>query len=218
MTSTATLADLAVTHPAAARVFYRYGLDFCCGGRRPLAQACTERGIDADALLAAIDAEDAAPGDTRWDREPLPALITFIVDTYHRRLRESFPDLIRLARKVEARHGEKTTCPHGLADHLASMHASVLEHLEKEERVLFPAIVAGQGRAAVGPVHVMEMEHEGHAHDLETLRRLTTDFQPPAEACTTWRALYLGLQQLEEELMVHIHLENNVLFRRALVE
>jgi regulator of cell morphogenesis and NO signaling len=98
------------------------------------------------------------------------------------------------------------------------MHELVLDHLAKEEQVLFPLIVNGQGRAAVGPVHVMEVEHEGHAHALEVLRRLTTNYEPPAEACVTWRALYLGLQQLEEELMLHMHLENNVLFRRALIE
>jgi regulator of cell morphogenesis and NO signaling len=217
MTSTTTLADLAVTHPAAARVFYRHGLDFCCGGRRPLADACAERGLDADALLADIDAEGTQPGDARrWDCEPLADLIAHIVGTYHRRLRESLPDLVRMADRVEARHGEKATCPVGLAAHLRTVHESVLDHLEKEEQVLFPLILAGHGRRAVGPVHVMEMEHEEHARNLQTLRRLTDDLRPPAEACTTWRALYLALQQLEEELMVHIHLENNVLFRRAL--
>jgi regulator of cell morphogenesis and NO signaling len=218
MTSSSTLADLATTHPAAARVFYRTGLDFCCGGRRPLADVCAERGLDASAVIAAIAAEERLPNDTRWDREPLPVLIAFIVDTFHRRLRESFPELIRMAEKVEARHDEKTSCPRGLAAHLTVMHESVLEHLAKEERVLFPLIENGQGRVAAGPVHVMEHEHEDHARALTTLRRLTTDFSPPADACVTWRALYLGLQQLEEELMVHIHLENNVLFRRALIE
>ena len=96
------------------------------------------------------------------------------------------------------------------------MHGSVLEHLAKEEQVLFPMILAGQGRLAVGPVHVMEVEHDEHGRDLQTLRRLTGDMQPPEGACPTWRALYLGLQQLERELMEHIHLENNVLFSRAL--
>jgi regulator of cell morphogenesis and NO signaling len=219
MTSTTTLAELAVTHPAAARVFYRHGLDFCCGGRRPLADACAERGLDAGALMAAIDAETTIPGDTRrWDLEPLPALVSFITDTFHRRLRETMPELIRMATKVELRHAEKASCPAGLASHLSAMHESVLEHLDKEEQVLFPLILAGHGRMAVGPVHVMEMEHEEHARNLDVLRRRTTNMQPPEEACTTWRALYLGLQQFEQELMVHIHLENNVLFRRALVE
>jgi regulator of cell morphogenesis and NO signaling len=219
MTSTTTLADLAVTHPAAARVFYRHGLDFCCGGRRPLADVCAERGLDAGTLMADIEAEATVPGDERrWDREPLPALIAFIVETFHRRLRDTLPDLVRMADRVEQRHAEKSSCPRGLAAHLRAVHEGVLEHLDKEEQVLFPLIVAGHGRRAIGPVHVMEMEHEEHARDLATIRRLTSDLQPPAEACTTWRALYLGLQQFEEELMVHIHLENNVLFRRALAE
>ena len=217
MTPTNTLADLATTHPEAAHVFYRLGLDFCCGGRRSLSDVCAERGLDAPAVLAAIEAAEHHDA-RRWDREPLPNLIAFIVDTYHRRLRQSFPELIGMAEKVEARHRDKASCPRGLAAHLAEMHESVLDHLAKEERVLFPLIASGHGRFAAGPVHVMEREHDDHASALETLRRLTTDFEPPAEACVTWRALYLGLRQLEEELMVHIHLENNVLFQRALVE
>lgn len=218
-TPSITLAELATTHPAAARVFHRHGLDFCCGGRRPLAEACAERGLDPDDVIASIDAEDRfAEGARRWDREPLPALIAFIVGTFHRRLRESLPELIAMADKVERTHGNKACCPKGLAAHLRVMHDHVLEHLAKEEQVLFPLIENGQGRAAVGPVHVMEVEHEDHAHALDVLRRLTSNYEPPAEACVTWRALYLGLHQLEEELMVHIHLENNVLFRRALIE
>lgn len=215
--SNTTLADLAVTHPAAARVFYRHGLDFCCGGRRPLTDACQARGIDVAALLAEIENESPAGGDgVRWDQAPLPLLISFIVDTYHRRLRETFPDLIRMAARVEQRHGDKLSCPRGLTAHLDAMHASVLEHLDKEEQVLFPMIAAGRGQYAAGPAHVMEVEHDDHARALEKLRALTNHMQPPDEACTTWRALYLALRQFEEELMTHIHLENNVLFRRAL--
>lgn len=217
-TSASTLADLAVTHPAAARVFYRHGLDFCCGGRRPLADACAQRGLDPDAILDAIDREDSVTGDARrWDHEPLSELIDFIVGTYHRRLRETFPELLRMATKVEARHAANPHCPAGLAAQLTAMHQEVLEHLAKEERVLFPLILSGQGRMASGPVQVLEHEHASHAHDLQIIRQLTHDLQPPAEACATWRALYVGLQALEQELMVHIHLENNVLFRRALV-
>jgi len=217
-TPTSTLADIATTHPGAASVFYRHGLDFCCGGRRSLAEACGARGLDPAAVIDEIVREAAAThAATRWDLEPLPALVSFIVETYHRRLREALPDLVRMAKKVELRHADKAACPRGLADHLAAMHGSVLEHLAKEEQVLFPMIVAGQGRLAVGPVHVMEVEHDEHARDLRTLRQLTGDMQPPPEACPTWRALYLGLQQFERELMEHIHLENNVLFSRALV-
>ena len=216
MNSTTTLADLAVTRPAAARVFYRHGLDFCCGGRRPIADVCAERGLDADAILADIDDEDRVKDDRRWDLEPLPTLIDFIVTTFHARLRATLPDLIRMAERVEARHGDKATCPHGLALHLAAVHESVLDHLVKEEQVLFPLIIAGQSRGTTGPILVLEHEHDDHARALRETRRLTNNLQPPPEACTTWQALYLGLQQFEQELMLHIHLENNVLFRRAL--
>jgi len=217
MTTSTTLAEIAVTHPGAARVFHRHRLDFCCGGRRSLADACQERALDPDRVLADIAAETTPPGAVRWDEAPLPALVGFIVETYHQRLRATLPELMRMARRVEERHGDKASCPRGLAAHLEAMHASVLDHLRKEEQILFPMIVAGQGPSAAAPVHVMELEHEHHREDLLALRRLTADLAPPADACTTWRALYLGLQQLEQELMDHIHLENNVLFRRALV-
>ena len=220
MESTATtLAELAVIHPGAARVFFHHRLDFCCGGRRPLDEACRERGLDAAVILQEIDA--AAPLDgpgRRWDREPLPALVEHIVTTYHARLRRDLPDLIAMAHRVEARHGGKPGCPTGLARHLEEMHAAVIDHLQKEEQILFPMIVRGVGNRAAGPVQVMEMEHDHHRENLVQLRAMTDDLRPPAAACATWRALYSGLGQLEEELMAHIHLENNVLFPRALNE
>jgi regulator of cell morphogenesis and NO signaling len=128
------------------------------------------------------------------------------------------PELIAMAEKVESRHGDKPTCPDGLAAHLHLVHGEVLDHLAKEEGILFPMILSGRGRSAVGPVHVMEMEHDDHKRNLDILRTLATGYVPPAEACVTWRALYLGLEQLEQELMEHIHLENHVLFQRALSE
>jgi regulator of cell morphogenesis and NO signaling len=138
------------------------------------------------------------------------------VETYHRRLRLALPDLVAMAHKVAARHAARPECPTGLAAHLEAMLTSVLHHMRKEEEILFPMIVAGMGSRASAPVRVMELEHEHHGTDLQEIRRLTNDLTAPPDACPTWRALYLGLQQLEEELMEHIHLENNVLFRRAL--
>lgn len=215
--SNTTLAELAVAHPAAARVFYANRLDFCCGGRRSFADACHERGLDADAILDQIRREEAATEPvTRWDAAPLPALVDHIVGHYHRRLREALPELVRMAQRVEARHHEKTSCPMGLAALLEQVQRSVLDHLEKEETILFPAITRRSGAHVSAPVQVMELEHEHHKSDLQRLRALTNDLTPPADACTTWRALYVGLQQFEQELMEHIHLENNILFRRAL--
>jgi regulator of cell morphogenesis and NO signaling len=217
MTTSTTLAEIAVTHPAAARVFHRHRLDFCCGGRRPLDEVCRERQLDPDAILASIAEEDPlVPEPRRWDEAPLAALIAHITSVYHARLREQLPALIAMARRVEARHADKATCPRGLAAHLGAMHEAVIGHLQKEEQILFPLILAGMAGRAGGPVRAMEVEHEHHGEDLEVVRTLTTDLVAPAEACTTWRALYLGLQQFEQELMEHIHLENNILFRRAL--
>ena len=147
---------------------------------------------------------------------PLAELVDFIESHYHRRLREELPELVALALKVESRHAEKASCPRGLRAHLEGVHQAVLEHLAKEEQVLFPMIRGGRGRMAAGPIDVMESEHVDHAENLQQIRRLTAELTAPEEACPTWRALYLRLGELERELMEHIHLENNVLFRRVL--
>jgi regulator of cell morphogenesis and NO signaling len=212
-----TLADLAVTEPSAARVVYRHGLDFCCGGRRSLEDACRARGVDPGAVLADLAAEaPAGPDQVRWDRAPLASLVDHIVTHYHRPLQRMLPELIALATKLEARHADKAACPRGLTGVLQSMLREVEDHLAKEEQILFPLILAGRGALAAGPVQVMEREHDAHGEALETLRRMTGTYTPPEGACVTWRALYLGLRQLDQELMEHIHLENNILFPRAL--
>jgi regulator of cell morphogenesis and NO signaling len=217
MTDPTTLAELAVAHPAAARVFYANRLDFCCGGRRPFAEACRERGLDANAVLDEILREESSSEPaTRWELAPLQLLVDRIVNHYHRRLRVALPNLIRMARRVEERHGDKGSCPIGLAALLEQVHTSVLDHLEKEETILFPALLRHTGTELSRPVYVLESEHEHHRSDLQRIRALTNDLTVPDEACTTWRALYGNLQQLEQELMEHIHLENNILFRRAL--
>lgn len=213
----ATLADLATAYPAASRVFHRLGLDYCCGGRRTVEEACRARNLDTGAVLEEIQSAPSGPeAEAPWTDRPQADLIAFIVERYHAALRREIPELIALADKVEARHADKPTCPVGLADHLRLVHAAVLEHLDKEEQILFPMILAGRGSAASGPVQVMETEHRDHAQNLAVTRRLTHDLTPPKEACTSWRALYLRLHELEAELMEHIHLENNVLFPGAL--
>ena len=214
-----TLAELAIKHPAASRVFYANGLDFCCGGNRPLEEACHDRGLTATAILAAIDAEDRTCKDVpRWENRPLVELISHVVTFYHRRLREELPRLIAMAERVEQAHYDKPLRPAGLRDHLTAVHNAVLEHLEKEENILFPIIASGRAVHASAPIHMMEIEHKDHAENLKTIRTITRDLVAPANACATWRALYLRLGAFEAELMEHIHLENNLLFRRALCE
>jgi regulator of cell morphogenesis and NO signaling len=221
MTSTiepdATLADLSVRHAGASRVFHRHGLDFCCHGHVPLEQACAERGLDPAALRAELETAIAeTPQEGLMADAPLPQLIEHILRRFHEAHREEVPRLIAMARKVEQVHGDKPACPRGLGAFLERMSEELEMHMQKEEQVLFPMIAGGQGAMTAMPIAAMEAEHTDHGKNLERLRAIVNDYEPPAEACNTWRALYLGLAELEEQLMEHISLENNALFPRAL--
>jgi regulator of cell morphogenesis and NO signaling len=216
-----TLGELAVAVPTAAKVFHRYGLDYCCGGKQSLAAACARKGLDPAAVLEDIRTDQAAlrvPGDggLRWLDRPLVELVQHILTRYHAPLRDELTRLMTMARRVEQVHAERPECPTGLADHLEAMGPFVADHLAKEEQILFPMILAGRGRLASVPVQVMLGEHVDHGDALRRIRRLTNDLRLPEGACATWRELYRSLLQLEVDLMEHIHLENNVLFPRAL--
>lgn len=119
-----------------------------------------------------------------------------------------------MARRVEAVHRDSPDVPHGLAEHLEIMEAELLDHMDKEEQVLFPMLQAGGHPQAADPIHVLREEHTGHGQMLERLMALTGDATPPQGACNTWRALYAGIAQLSDDLINHIHLENNLLFPR----
>jgi regulator of cell morphogenesis and NO signaling len=212
-----TLGDVATQHPLATQVFLRRHLDFCCGGRQTLGDACRAAGLDPDSVIAEITAEGDTESQERWDSRPLGELIEFIQIRYHNTLRRDLPTLIEAARRVERVHGQKPSCPRGLADHLEQVSDELRQHMAKEEQVLFPALQTGsRGSQVHMPIRVMMQEHDDHGNNLRLLRQLATDFVPPLEACATWRALYVGLDKLESELIEHIHLENNILFPRAL--
>ncbi|HAK96938.1 MAG TPA: iron-sulfur cluster repair di-iron protein [Planctomycetes bacterium] len=217
-TTDATLGELVTANPAAIGVFHRFGLDFCCGGRQSLAQACTKSDVDPEIVLREIGAAaGGAHEDVRWDRRPIEELVRYILDRYHAPLRKEIPRLIELSRRVERVHAGKPECPEGLADLLADVCEAVESHLVKEEKILFPLILSGRGPMARMPVQVMVQEHEDHGRNLRRIRTLTNDFRVPEHACASWRELYRALAALEVELMAHIHLENNILFPRALV-
>jgi regulator of cell morphogenesis and NO signaling len=217
--SNSTVGRLATEHPLATRVFHRHGIDFCCGGARTLEQACTELNLDVAAVVEEILREEQGPAgpERRWDQAPLGDLIQHILATYHASLREELPRLESMSRQVLEAHRDKD------GDRLSQLLSVLLElkaelesHMAKEEQILFPMIERGQGAMAGGPVSVMEHEHDSAATALRRLREITDDYQIPAEACNTWRALWQGLASLEESLHQHIHLENNILFPRAL--
>lgn len=204
------IGQIAVNLPGSTAVFRRLKLDFCCGGQVPLQQACNSKGLPLDAVLAELallDRSSEVPAS-----ESPEAMIEHILARYHAVHREQLPELIRMARRVEAVHRESPDVPQGLAAHLETMEAELLEHMDKEEQVLFP-MIQGEGQSLVsGPIRVLREEHTGHGQMLERLMALTGDATPPTGACNTWRALYAGIAQLSDDLINHIHLENNLLF------
>ncbi len=145
---------------------------------------------------------------------PVAVVVEHVLARYHAVHREQFPELVRLARKVEQVHGGGAAYPAGLADHVAAMAQEIDSHMRKEERVLFPLLLRGQRVLARTPIAVMRAEHEDHGAALRTLARMTCDLTPPSGACSTWRALYAALQVLRDDLCRHIRLENDILFAR----
>jgi regulator of cell morphogenesis and NO signaling len=214
MTPDSSLADLALAHPSASRVLRQHRLDFCCGGGRSIREACAERGLDASSLLEQITAELATRAPRDFQAIELPELIEYIVTRFHQAHRLEFPELIELANKVERVHASNPAAPRGLAAHLSNMARALEEHMQREEQGFFPAILRGRGQLD-GPVILLSLEHEEHGRSLAHLRALAHDFVPPAGACTSFRALYLRCEQLEADLMEHVHLENHVLFPRV---
>ena len=211
--------DIAIAHPLATRVFQRHKIDFCCRGGIALQTACDKKGLDADSIVLEVEAEIAGTGDTadRWENKPLDRLIDHILVTYHEPLRSELPRLQQMADKVLAVHGDKMPEVLGELNSVFSALRMELEsHMMKEEQILFPMIRAGNGIEAGGPVAMMEQEHASAGDALQRLRGLTNDFHPPDGACATWTGLWAGLADLESELHLHIHLENNILFPRAM--
>lgn len=214
-----TVGQIAREQPLATRVFARHGIDFCCGGGRPLKEVCSDKGLDlarvTDEISREIERTEEPP--RRWDEAPLNDLIEHILGTYHEPLREELPRLESMALRVLEVHRDKDPeVFQSLVDVFRGLRAELEEHMAKEEQILFPMIQQGDGSAATGPVAVMLHEHDSAADALRRLRKLTDDYKVPSEACTTWSALWHGLADLERSMHEHIHLENNILFPRAL--
>jgi len=207
------LGRIAVELPGATAVLRRLKLDFCCGGHVTLQVACTAKGLDWVAVRQEL-AELAQEAPEPQISAPSSELIDHILTRYHEVHRAQLPELIRMARRVEAVHSEHPQVPAGLADFLEGVEAELLDHMAKEENVLFPMFKRGGHPMAMQPIGVMRHEHTQHGEQLERLGQLTNEHTPPDGACNTWRALFAGTARLTDDLMQHIHLENNVLFPR----
>lgn len=204
------IGQIAVQLPGATAIFRRLKLDFCCGGQVSLQQATKDKGLDVQAVmteLQALQQPQALP-----PQADASALIDFILNRYHAVHRQQLPELIRMARRVEAVHRDSADVPVGLAALLESMQEELISHMQKEETILFPALKGSSNTFVSQPIAMMRSEHVDHGAQLERLLKLTHDATPPAGACNTWRALYAGIAQLNDDLINHIHLENNVLF------
>lgn len=220
-----TVGALVAERLARARVFEQFGIDYCCGGKRPLDEACREKRVPVEQVLAALRAADAQPRDAD-DPSTLgmAALADHIVATHHRYLRSELPRLGAMLDKVinahAVRHPELRLCGRVFGELRSELDA----HMQTEEQVLFPMIralergerpTATAGGAVSEPIEMLEHEHDEAGQALWELRRLTSDYTPPADACTTYRVLLDGLAALERDMHLHVHKENNVLFPRA---
>ncbi|MFN7932376.1 MAG: iron-sulfur cluster repair di-iron protein [Bryobacteraceae bacterium] len=227
-----TVAEIAANSLAAVRVFEKWGIDYCCGGKRPLADVCRDKGFDPRAVEAELDVAQAGEpaASVDWNEATLSDLAAHIVETHHAYLNRELPAIAVRLEKVyrvyNQRYGPTLT---GLPEVFAALRAELEQHMRKEEMVLFPAVTAYEIAARDGaplpgscfgtvanPIRMMEAEHESAGQALQRIREITKDFELPGYACVTYRALMSGLAELETDLHLHIHLENNILFPRAI--
>jgi regulator of cell morphogenesis and NO signaling len=207
-----TIGEIAATLPGATAVFRKFKLDFCCGGDVILAEAVRKRGVDITAVekaLVALDPNKAIPVP-----EATAALIDHILNRYHETHRRELSELIRLARKVEGGHAGHPEAPQGLADALEAMQEELEEHMQTEESGLFPSMRQQDDAGTVLPISQMRRDHERHGEHLGRVEAIAKGFVLPEGACRSWKALYVGTAKLVDDVMDHIHLENNVLFLR----
>ena len=219
---TRTLGDIVAENPAAGRALDRLGLDYCCHGRRSLASACTEAGLDPRLVLAELDAIEA-DGDASWAGLEPAALADHIVESHHRYLKDELPLLDALAEKVLGVHGERHPELSDVTTLVREIRADMEPHLMKEERILFPAIHdLARGRrdfpfgTVANPIRMMLLEHDRAGDLLAALRAATGGYAIPDDACASYRSLYERLEALEADTHLHVHKENHTLFPAAL--
>jgi len=223
-----TIGELVAEAPLRANIFEKRRIDYCCKGRRSLAQVCAEEGVPMEELIAELEQEPAQESPMDWAPKPLTELAEHIVDRHHGYLRSTLPSIAFKLDKVVKAHGDRHPSVFELRTVFAELAEELTSHMAKEEMVLFPHSVAleraernrqpappAPGGSVRNPIRMMEHEHDDAGRALSRMRELTSDHEPPEGACNTFRALYAQLAELERDLHTHIHLENNVLFPRA---
>jgi regulator of cell morphogenesis and NO signaling len=225
-----TIGELVAADYRAARVFEKYGIDFCCGGRIPLATACRERGIDPDLVSREIEEAGSEPLErsqnyTAWG---LPFLADYIINTHHAYLNENLGKISAYAHKIAQVHGARHPEVIEIARIFAKIATDMVAHLREEEDVLFPAIRridaavqagrepdAGDRETVKTSLAQLDREHEEIGDAVHTIRDLSNNYGIPDDVCNTFMLTYRMLKEFEDDLHKHVHLENNILFPKA---
>ncbi|OGU36002.1 MAG: iron-sulfur cluster repair di-iron protein [Ignavibacteria bacterium GWB2_35_6b] len=223
--------EIVASNFQSAKVFEKYGIDFCCKGNRPLNEAAEERKINVSELigeLVTVSKSNGSESEKYYDWD-LVFLSTYIVNTHHAYVKEAIPRIQTHLEKVENRHGKTHQYMIEVNDLFKKISNEMISHMFKEEKVLFPLIKylsdcqsflerpkTGGYKTIKNPIFAMEQEHSGAGNILEQIRRLTDNFKLPEDACTTFTLTYKELEEFEQDLHKHVHLENNILFPKAI--
>jgi regulator of cell morphogenesis and NO signaling len=224
---TKSLAQIVQSNHQSAAVFEKYHLDFCCKGKRPLWQACTEQQVPVDEIVVELEnvmQKDTSGSKINFDKLSLTQLSDYIIGTHHVYVKQELPQIFAYLQRVASKHGSRHPEMLKVFDLFTEVKDELEQHMQKEEMILFPRIKelehSGTGHQPEAylqaPIAVMEHEHDKAGRLLEEIRILTADYNPPADACTTYRLSFAALKAFEMDLHQHVHLENNILFPKAL--
>lgn len=229
LNKTTPVGQLVAERPLRACILEQYKIDYCCGGKATLEEACLKKGVKVEEILEklrAADQKNLQSNAPDWTTTSLKDLIDHIVTTYHQPLRQELSRIAQLAEKVARIHGDKHPEMVEVLNVYLRFKAQLELHMQKEEMVLFPGIVSmeatgspqifGCGGGIEHPIEVMTHEHDDAGEALCAMRKLTNDFEAPDDACSSFKVLLYSLEQIESEMHQHVHKENNILFPRAL--
>jgi regulator of cell morphogenesis and NO signaling len=219
------LGDIVSDDFRTASIFTQHHIDFCCGGKMSLSEACTKEGVNLEKICREIEdltfeAPDHSQNFKEWD----PGfLCDYIVNTHHKFVQKHLPELRFYTQKISDVHGDAHAELKQIAEIFAKVYDELIQHLKNEEEVLFPAIkkaLASKDEASVKVIHSeierMNGEHEFAGGSMDEISRLSKRYELPKDACQTYELCYKLLEKFENDLHIHVHLENNILFPKAL--
>lgn len=220
-----TLGEIVTTDFRSAAVFREYGLDFCCGGRKSLAEACTEKALDYDLVADKISGLKNSGLNKGHDfrQWPLPFLADYIVNTHHSYVARNLPELLFYTDKIAGVHGEKHPELREVAELFSVLAKELLQHMRKEEEILFPAIKNltdryndKDGSIIRAELQTMTAEHEFAGGTMDKINIITNNYLIPGDGCSTYALTMKMLSEFEDDLHIHVHLENNILYPSSL--